>query len=276
MTTSNDIIRWVEELKGGTLNHEEGVHHGSAETPVHGVTVCWKAVPAAIDAAGERGDDLIVGHESLYYPYYFDYDPDRTPGWPEWGINVRRKEQLERYGLTYLRLHTSIDYVCIAVDMGKWLELGEPTTTERGTVVWEIAGGVGQTAAGVGQTAGCTVRELADRAKRLSGLPAIRVSAPNGLDQTVRRAGLLVGGAGLCPNGGAFEPYVRAGCDVLIAGETDNYGFRYAAECGIPLVEISHEVVENPGFRHFAEMLAGAFPDLNVTFFENTCPYCLS
>ena len=85
--------------------------------------------------------------------------------------------------------------------------------------------------------------------------------------------GLLVGGAGLCPNGGAFEPYVRAGCDLLIAGETDNYGFRYAAECGIPLIETSHELCEMPGFRHFSEMLAGEFADLDVTFFENTCPY---
>jgi putative NIF3 family GTP cyclohydrolase 1 type 2 len=259
MTTPNDIIRWVEDLKGRPINHEEGVHHGSGERAVRGVTICWKAVPAAIDAAGARGDDLIVGHESLYYPYYFDFDPDRTPGWPEWGINVRRKEQLERYGLAYLRLHTSIDYLCIAEDMGRWLELGEPTITERGTRVWEIPP--------------VSVRELVARAKRVSGLPAIRVSAPKGLDQTVRRAGLLVGGAGLCPNGGAFEPYVRAGCDVLIAGETDNYGFRYAAECGIPLIETSHEVVENPGFRHFSEMLTEAFSDLHVTFFENTCPY---
>jgi putative NIF3 family GTP cyclohydrolase 1 type 2 len=259
MTTSNDIIRWVEALKGRPINHEEGVHHGSGETTVRGVTVCWKAVPAAIETAGARGDDLIIGHESLYYPYYFDFDPDRTPGWPEWGINVRRKAQLERYGLAYLRLHTSIDSLCIETDMGKWLELGEPARTARGTIVWEMPG--------------CTVRELADRAKRLSGLPAIRVSAPNGLDQVVRRAGLLVGGAGLCPNGGAFEPYVQAGCDVLIAGETDNYGFRYAAECGIPLIETSHEVVENPGFAHFAQMLAEAFPDLNVSFYENVCPY---
>jgi putative NIF3 family GTP cyclohydrolase 1 type 2 len=93
------------------------------------------------------------------------------------------------------------------------------------------------------------------------------------LDQKVSRVGLLVGGAGLCPNGGAFEPSIRAGCDVLIAGETDNYGFRYAAECDIPLIETSHELCEIPGFRHFSEMLAKEFSNLDVTFFENTCPY---
>jgi putative NIF3 family GTP cyclohydrolase 1 type 2 len=259
VTTPNDIIGWVEEVKGRSINHEEGVHHGSAERAVRSATVCWKAVPEAISAAGERGDDLIVGHESLYYPYYFDYDPDRTPGWPEWEINKRKKAQLEKHGLIYLRLHTSIDQICIATDMGKWLELGEPTKTESGTTVWKIEA--------------CTVRELADRARRASGLDAIRVSVPNGWDQRVSRVGLLVGGAGLCPNGGAFEPYIRAGCDVLIAGETDNYGFRYATECGIPLIETSHEACENPGFQHFSDMLAEAFADLDVSFFVNTCPY---
>lgn len=259
MTTPNDIIRWVENIKGGTINHEEGVHHGSPEAEVHSVTVCWKAVPEAIAAAGSRGDDLIIGHESLYYPYYFDFDPNRTPGWPEWEINKRRKAQLESHGLTYLRLHSSIDVICIALDMGRWLELGEPAKSADGALVWYIEA--------------CTVRTLAERAKRLSGLASIRVSAPNGLEQRVSRVGLLVGGAGLCPNGGAFEPYIRAGCDVLIAGETDNYGFRYAIECGISLIETSHEISENPGFRHLAEMLAEAFPSLAVTFFENTCPY---
>lgn len=259
MTTPDEIIRWVEEVKGRPLNHEEGVHHGSAEALVSGVTVCWKAVPEAIAAAGRRGDELIIGHESLYYPYYFDFDPERTPGWPEWEINKRKKAQLEKHNLTYLRLHTSIDAICIMTDMAAWLELGQATRTASGGIAWEIEP--------------CSVRELADRAKRVSGLAAIRVVAPKGWGQKVSRVGLLVGGAGLCPNGAAFEPWIRAGCDVLIAGETDNYGFLYAAECGLALIETSHEVSENPGFSHFAAMLAARFPDLRVSFFENQCPY---
>jgi putative NIF3 family GTP cyclohydrolase 1 type 2 len=70
-----------------------------------------------------------------------------------------------------------------------------------------------------------------------------------------------------------MQPGVEAGVDVLIAGETDNCGFRFASECGIPLIETSHEVCENPGFRHFSQMLAQQFPELRVSFFENMCPY---
>jgi putative NIF3 family GTP cyclohydrolase 1 type 2 len=68
---------------------------------------------------------------------------------------------------------------------------------------------------------------------------------------------------------------VQAGCDVFVAGECDNYGFRYAAECGIPTIETSHETSENAGFRHFMGMLQKRFPDLRFTFFENQCPYVI-
>lgn len=261
MTTPNDIIQWVEELKGSTINHEEGIHHGSSDLDIGGVTVCWKATPGAIEAAGQRGDNLIIGHESLYYPYYFDFDPDRTPGWEDWSINKMRKGLLEDHGLTFLRLHSSIDVLVIIKDMGRWLELGVPTKAENGATVWEMSE--------------CTLGELVAKVKRLSGIPAIRVSRPKNKDMNtkVKRVGLLPGGGALCPNGGVFEPGTNAGVDVFVAGETDNYGFRRASECGIPLIETSHEVCENPGFRHFAEMLAERFANLSVIFYENTCPY---
>ncbi len=259
MTTPNDIIAWVEQLQGRPIHHEEGIHHGAPDIEITGVTVCWKATPGAIAEAGERGDNLLIGHESLHYPYYFDFDPERTPGWREWKVNTRRMERLDRYGQTYLRLHSTIDHLCIAADMAAWLRLGQPSTADGGQAVYEIDE--------------CTVGELAAAVKRISGLPALRVSSPTDMDMRVKRVGLLVGGAGLCANGGAYEPGVRAGIDVFIAGEVDNYGFRYATECGVALIETSHEVCENPGFRHFAAMVRERFPRLRVSFYENSCPY---
>ena len=259
MTTPNDIITWVEKTKGWAIHHEEGIHHGSGDAALTGVSVCWKASPGAIEAAGKRGDNLIVGHESLHYPYYFDFDPKRTPGWQEWEINTRRMAALDKYHLTYLRLHSSIDGMYIADDMAAWLDLGEPVADATGRRAYEIPE--------------CTLGELVTKVKRICGMPAIRVSAPRGLGQKVQRVGTLVGGAALCSNGGAFEPGVRSGIDAFIAGETDNYGFRYATESGIALIETSHEVCENPGFRHFAAIIQEQFPQLRVSFYENQCPY---
>jgi putative NIF3 family GTP cyclohydrolase 1 type 2 len=53
----------------------------------------------------------------------------------------------------------------------------------------------------------------------------------------------------------------------LITGESDNYGLRFAAECGIPTIETGHEVSENPGLQHFFRMLQERFPALDVAFY---------
>ena len=83
--------------------------------------------------------------------------------------------------------------------------------------------------------------------------------------------GLPWGGMGLFVNVAYQQELIELGCDVFIAGETDNYGFRFAEECDIPMIETSHELSENPGLRHFTDMLAAAFSGLDVRFFETPC-----
>ena len=46
-----------------------------------------------------------------------------------------------------------------------------------------------------------------------------------------------------------------------------------AQECGVPIVETSHEVSENPGLHRLTDMLAAAFPDVDFHFFENRCAW---
>ena len=59
----------------------------------------------------------------------------------------------------------------------------------------------------------------------------------------VSRIGLPWGGLGLFVNVGYQQALVEQGCDLFIAGESDNYGFRFAQECGIPMIETSHEIL---------------------------------
>ena len=84
-------------------------------------------------------------------------------------------------------------------------------------------------------------------------MPALRVSAARGMDQVVHRVGLPWGGLGLFVNVGYQQRLIEQGCDVFIAGESDNYGFRFAAECGIPMIETSHELSENDGLQRFVD-----------------------
>jgi putative NIF3 family GTP cyclohydrolase 1 type 2 len=255
MTTACDIVASIEETKGWSINREEGLHHGRWDRPVKNVTLCWKATPEAMEAAGARGDDLIIGHESHYDPYDFDFNAFVTRGWQEWGLNKRRKQTLDKYKLSYLRLHSSVDGLYVGEGFATLLGLGAPVKTANGAPVWDRPE--------------CSFAELVEHVKQCTGLPHLRVCPAKGMQQRVHRIGLLFGGSGLDSNVGVQQHLADAGCDVFISGESDNYGFRYGLECGIPTIETSHEVSENTGLRHFCEVLAKRFTELRFTFFEN-------
>jgi putative NIF3 family GTP cyclohydrolase 1 type 2 len=259
VTTPCDIAAYVEELKGWTLNREEGVQHGRWDHEIRSVTLCWKATPGALEDAGSRGDDMVIGHESLYDPYDFDFNAFVAPGWQGWAINKRRKALLEKHKLTFMRIHTSADGICVGLGFAEWLGLGQWTKAENGALVWDRPE--------------CTLAELVAYVKQRTGLPAMRVSNVHSMDHKVRRIGLLGGGCGLDACVAVQERLAAAKCDVFIAGEADNYGFRFGAECGIPIIETSHEIAENPGLRTFMQMLAERFPKLRFTFYENKCPF---
>jgi putative NIF3 family GTP cyclohydrolase 1 type 2 len=257
--TVQDIIRHVERAVGHPLGREEGVHHGSAEAQVSSATVAWMATPGAISAAGARSDDLLIAHESLYYPYDVVVMDSAPPGWRDWPTNRARRELLDRHGIACLRLHSSADELCVLDAFAATLGLGAPAVEEGLVKVYEIEP--------------CPLAELVEHVKRATGMPALRVSAPRGTDVTVRRVGLPWGGMGLFVNVSYQQELVARGCDCLVAGETDDYGFRFARELGIPTIETSHEVSENPGLRELTRRLAGAFPSVRFAFHENACPW---
>jgi putative NIF3 family GTP cyclohydrolase 1 type 2 len=137
MTRVSDVVLNIEKATGRALDGDEGVQHGAGTRELNGATVAWMATPDAIQAAGEAGQELLIVHESICYPYdvIFSKSP-RTGG---------------RSG-------------------------------------WSTVSGV-----------------------------------------------------------------------------------RFAAECGIPMIETSHEVSENPGLRRLTGVLDEAFPDVQFAFYENEC-----
>ena len=185
-TTVHDLIAYIERLSGHPLNRDEGIQHGADRT-ITGVTVCWMASPEAIRAAGAPGvgmcgDELLIGHESLYYPYDVIHSPNPPANWEAWQVNRQRRELLAEHDLTFLRAHGSLDEISIFDDFVARLGLGAPVYTDGLAKVFEIAP--------------CPLNELVARVKARMGMPALRVSAPAraGPDRTARRA--AVGRAG--------------------------------------------------------------------------------
>lgn len=256
MVTARTVIAYIEELAGRPLNPDEGLHHGDADQPIERVCVSWMATPDALSYAGERGCDLMLVHESLYYPYDAIIRDDNPPGWQNWPTNHQRRELLDQHTMALVRGHFCVDEISILADFAALLGLGEPVASDGLVQAFEIPP--------------CSLASLVARVKERVGMPAIRFSSPNGLDQIVHRVGLPWGGLGLFVNVDFQQKLIEQGCDVFIAGESDNYGFRFSAECGIPMIETSHEVSENPGLKRFAGMLDSRFPELEVLYYH--CP----
>ncbi len=256
--TISDIIKYVEDLSGFDLDAEDGVQHGSADREITGLTLCWTATPEAIRAASAAGHELVFAHESLDFAFR---NPARSRTAPEaWKATRIRHELLDELGLTFLRVHSPLDHLCIHDDFALTLGLGKPVEPrEHGNLVR------------VYDIEPCTLEALIDRVKERLGMPTLRVTSGHDPSMTVSRVGLPWGGTGLFLNTWYQQSLAEKGCDVFIAGESDNIGMRFARECGIPMIETSHEISENPGLRHFAEMLSEAFPQLDVKFFENPC-----
>jgi len=254
MATVQTIVDYVLGLAGHPLYHDEGVLYGAAERAVDRLTVCWMATAEALEEAGNAGSDLIVTHESLFYPIGAVPEAGATHDWEAWRTNRQRMRILDSSGATLLRVHMTLDEICVFDGFADLLELGAPVEVDGLAKVYEIAP--------------CSLEHLIARVKQRVGLTTLRVCAPKGLDQIVHRVGLPWGGLGLSVNVLYQHFLIEKGCDVFIAGEGDNYGARFAGELGIPTIETDHEVSEQPGLRRFAEMLRKEFPQVTVLFHE--------
>lgn len=261
MPTINDIISHVESMTGHPINRDEGVHFGPADRDISGVTVAWMATPDAIRSAGEAGHQLLIGHESLFFPYDVVNADSPPPDWEDWQVNAQRASLLEQYGLTHLRLHGSVNEICIFDDFAALVGLGEPIYADGFVKVFEMPPR--------------SIGSWAEQVQETMGMNGLRVAGVTDLNQMVSRIGLPWGGLGLFVNVGYQQKLIEQGCDLFIAGESDNYGFRFAQECGIPMIETSHEICENPGLAHFTDMLAEAFPQVDFRFFENPCVWSM-
>ncbi|KPK61828.1 MAG: hypothetical protein AMK73_07605 [Planctomycetes bacterium SM23_32] len=259
MATAFDIVAFLEQQVGHPLHSDEGLQHGQGDRDARRALVCWMATKDALRRAADAGAGIVIGHESLYYPYDAVNRPDAPEGWQDWQVNRARRELLDACGAAFLRLHGSLDQFCIFDVFAERLGLAAPVEADGLAKVYRIEP--------------CTLGELAERVKARMGMEHVRVSAPQGLGQVVSRIGLPWGGLGLFTNVAYQQELLAMGCDALVAGEACSYGFRFSAECGVPMIETSHEGSENPGLRRFCGILSERFPELDVEFFQVRRPW---
>ena len=254
IATHQDIAAYLESLApppGG----DEGFKFGNPRAETTGVLVCWMATLEAMSAATKLGHNLIIAHEELHVPYSFR-DPalDKYLAWP---VNYARFSTLAKNDLTIYRAHGQLDRYCILDTFGETLGLPAPSVSEGYYRIYDIEP--------------TSVRALALRVKESVGLSHLRVSGD--VEKIVKRVGAPWGGLGLSLNVGFINGLLEYDPDVLIAGECDEYAFRFTEDAAVPMIETSHAASENPGLERFAEALQGQFPDVPVAFHEVPCPW---
>jgi len=259
--TAYDILDWVTTQSGHPIGPDEGVSFGPARQEVRGLSVCWMPDPPAIRAAADAGHQLLIHHEALTHPYpgltFAGCGHGAERQYLAWKTNAQRLTALGQAGLTSCRVHGSADDISIFQACADMLGLSRCVAGEGWSRVFEIEP--------------VPYGELIERVKAATGMPALRATCCEGMGRVVRRVGMPWGGLGLFTNVWFMQGLIEHGLDVMIAGESDNYGMRFCTEVGVDLIETSHEISENPGLAAFAKRLAEAFPDLDVRFIDQPC-----
>src|SRR5688500_16378370 len=123
-----DLEENLRALKG-SLRPDEGILFGDGHREVRKIVVCWMPMIAAIEHAGRVGADVLLVHEALFQPYPLA-GREVPKGHLSWPVNVGRIERLSRFKLSVIRLHSTLDELCILDDYAKALGLGAPAVVE--------------------------------------------------------------------------------------------------------------------------------------------------
>ena len=240
------------------LHDDEGRRFGPPNADITGVFLCFKPTLEAIDAAHAAGCNLIVTHEELNFPplYSGARIEDQLCG----TVTLRRMRRLLRYGITVLRVHASLDRLCVVDEFGDALELDEPTIHGD---YWERTYEIPAT----------TVRDLALQIKERLDLDTVRVCGD--LGRVVRRVALPWGGVAISANPNCIQRLLLLEPDALIAGETEEIPMYAVLDAGVPLIETGHAESESPGIQRLARMVEEAFPEIEVAFFQILRPWAL-
>ena len=222
-----------------------GLLVGDASEPLSGVAVVLDPTVAGVREAAEAGANVLITHHPAFLdaPSFFGPATRR----PEDGGAVVY-EAVKR-GVALANWHTALDVSAAAQEM-----LPGMLRLSRVGVLEPLAHDDGR---GYGQV--CSAE--ADGAEQGSGLTLGRLAARctatfhraprvwGDMDKPVRTAVTWTGAAG-----DAMQRCLERGVDVLICGEAKYHAALAAANAGLSIIELGHDVSEEP----FAKVLAAS------------------
>jgi dinuclear metal center YbgI/SA1388 family protein len=255
MTTLREVCQFLDEFAPPHLAEEwdnVGLLVGDPAQAVERIMTCLTITPAsAAEAARERAD-LIVTHHPLPFKPLARITSDQTPG--------RLVLQLIRAGIAVHSPHTAFDSA--AAGINQQLAAGLGLTRLAPLIPAADAGEMtGATLLGSGRYGklpqSATVADLALRLKQFLKIDRLQVVGAG--ERAIEVAAVACGSAG-----SFLGPAMKAGCQLLVTGETSFHTCLEAEANGVSLLLTGHYASERFALERLAEVLAGRFADLSV------------
>lgn len=248
MTRLEEITAYLDEyLDVANVPDEPGAANGlQVENggEVSRVIACTDACQATIDAAAERGADLMLVHHGLFWGVGLR---------PLTGRNYRRVRTLVEADIALYAAHIPLD---LHPEVGNNIQLAR----RIGLTAIDWFGEYRGVLLGCHGELEVDRNELAERLGRILGRePFVIPTGP----QLCRRVGVVTGG------GGSLIAEARAaGLDTFITGEGPHHSYFDAEEWGLNVFFAGHYATETLGVRALAEHLAERF-ELDAEFIDH-------
>ena len=228
--------------------------HGNPDAKVDGIATAWIPTNKAIAEASEKGCNLFITHEPAFYPGY----EETTTGAQ---LVQRKKELLDRLGVTLLRCHEMWDRMPEFGIPDAWASfLGFETEERPLDSFYKICL---LEPATVEHTA-----ELVAEKVRSLGQDAVLVFGDKG--KRVQRMAVGTGAITHLPSMYELKPDVILATDDGINSWT---GGLWAADMDVPLLLVNHCTAEKPGMMAMARYLKERFPSVPVEYVDVVFPY---
>jgi len=257
ITTARDIAKIFEKiapLDSGVPGDELGFILGNPDVPVKGIGCMWCAHTESIQYCIDNDINMIICHESVWMygqksPWY------KAPDDSQIFSNNKRRELLEKHGITVYRSHSNWDALPvdgIADSAVTALGLNGLKTVNRQKFfsVQELPKPM-------------SIQELLRHVEVGIGYEGCRLFGNK--NKQIERFAFLIGGFGenqLHMPQAAME----LGAEAIIIGEMSEFIVLSCLDMGLPVIETLHSVSEIPGIKRQTAILTDRFPELPVKY----------
>jgi len=255
---AKEISSFIEELapmESAIPGDDNGYIFGDPNVEVSGVGVTWMPNTPAIKKAVDKGLNMMVVHESLFFPEQKSPWYEESKMWVKL-VNRKRIKLLLDNRICVYRCHSNWD-ACpkygVVDAIGEKFGFSKEVARAKFSRVYKIDP--------------ISLADLAETVRRRLDIPSVRfIGDPK---MIITKVAPLIGGFG----GNQFNMPEEAwsmGAEAVILGDMVEYIAIHARELGLAVIETLHSATENPGMLSLARLLAERFPLIKVAFIDSS------